>query len=739
MAYSDAISVAVLIQGYLDKRSPKQRFGIEINQKRYFILSRYVFKDGTVKNTIFYYKNQNTLHEPLGLIECSDVEQVNVDRSYQKSGKFAIQLSYRTFYLKSIPSNNVQLWLDQLNRAIADDKFHRQLSINSNINNNDYKHITLASSVASLSSDNLTAPPLPPTLPYNPPSTVYSPDIDDMLSPALQPINTTVLEQVAARQNNQPNNDIVVDDDGNNTNTTTDTTVDDSIQMMVNGGEFKKYDMIDDHIQCSDIYLSYSAEDNTPLGSLYWVCAATPYLSTQRSFTLHKMSDMYLGKQSTVMLSDECSTIDPQLCMTAVSNKYQLNLVAQSHQHLQAWLYGINNIMINKGKRQLKTNETRSRVASDVSDNNTAIDTSVPVSITVDPPQHDVVQLEHSAATRDMIHSTLDVPCVDSEHITTPANTPANAIQFGTPHGVISTVDEVSANKEMDSPLIDELQNKLNLLVSPNIHQQTADEQVSNRQNKSDDMALQHNSKQSVNDQYNDGTAPREDQQSDNINHSIETPLNTETHPPSIILTPQSYDESDTIDTSVNIPVSQQQYPIAQWLSTLGTAFTVYIDQFVANGVDLDLLRDCDNNDLIDLGVSKQLHRKKILQTINQQYNNNNYYTGGSTDYTTTVCTPTQSNKHFDYDSTNITTPISNGFSNILAHIQQARNTVKNSRRQSVQQAFTDPISSGVLTPSHIPNIDERAAIQQHADRISAKWRPASPNTIDIIRKAIVN
>jgi class 3 adenylate cyclase len=53
---------------------------------------------------------------------------------------------------------------------------------------------------------------------------------------------------------------------------------------------------------------------------------------------------------------------------------------------------------------------------------------------------------------------------------------------------------------------------------------------------------------------------------------------------------------------------------IAQWLEDLG--FVQYVEAFVENGVDFDLLSEITNDDLKDIGVARLADRKRLLKAI---------------------------------------------------------------------------------------------------------------------------
>lgn len=106
--YSQAMNINTIIQGYMDKKSPKRVVGVSVWQRRFFQLQHYEFNAQYSKYTIFYYKTQK-IHseEPLGMIELSQVQTLQP----LKDGKLELLLPFRTFTLQVKNKQEYQQWL----------------------------------------------------------------------------------------------------------------------------------------------------------------------------------------------------------------------------------------------------------------------------------------------------------------------------------------------------------------------------------------------------------------------------------------------------------------------------------------------------------------------------------------------------------------------------------------------------------------------------------------------------
>lgn len=78
---------------------------------------------------------------------------------------------------------------------------------------------------------------------------------------------------------------------------------------------------------------------------------------------------------------------------------------------------------------------------------------------------------------------------------------------------------------------------------------------------------------------------------------------------------PYTYSTATAVDST---PKSRRaDAPLRDWLDGLGSAFSVYYDNFVDNGVDLAFLATLGTADLDELGVTR-LHGKRMLQSIKE-------------------------------------------------------------------------------------------------------------------------
>ena len=57
---------------------------------------------------------------------------------------------------------------------------------------------------------------------------------------------------------------------------------------------------------------------------------------------------------------------------------------------------------------------------------------------------------------------------------------------------------------------------------------------------------------------------------------------------------------------------------VGRWLGSVGSAFSQYADSFAATGIDGEELLDLNSDELVELGISSALHRKRILKEISK-------------------------------------------------------------------------------------------------------------------------
>lgn len=73
----------------------------------------------------------------------------------------------------------------------------------------------------------------------------------------------------------------------------------------------------------------------------------------------------------------------------------------------------------------------------------------------------------------------------------------------------------------------------------------------------------------------------------------------------------------DTNDYKDKAPNMWNEMDVAAWLQSLGPAFSDYKETFVENGVNgTSLLEDFDEDVMVELGITKKLHRKRLIREI---------------------------------------------------------------------------------------------------------------------------
>lgn len=110
-------------------------------------------------------------------------------------------------------------------------------------------------------------------------------------------------------------------------------------------------------------FISYSAEpskqqvlvwfvpEDGRFGTLYWSTTNEKKRIDKQSLSLHRITDMYLGKQTPIFQMKEHAAAFSIRCMSIVSKKTQLHLEAESREERDAWLNKINQILQTSGKR----------------------------------------------------------------------------------------------------------------------------------------------------------------------------------------------------------------------------------------------------------------------------------------------------------------------------------------------------------------------------------------------------
>jgi hypothetical protein len=125
--------------------------------------------------------------------------------------------------------------------------------------------------------------------------------------------------------------------------------------MMQQGGQFYQYIKIQQKIVKKEIYLFY--EQTNGIGTLYWDERSRRSLSSNRRLPLSSITDIYLGRQTTILKSQVASTANDGLCFSLLSSNLMLDLEAINTEQLVCWLFGIVSAMTETGKKVTEKSE----------------------------------------------------------------------------------------------------------------------------------------------------------------------------------------------------------------------------------------------------------------------------------------------------------------------------------------------------------------------------------------------
>jgi hypothetical protein len=131
-----------------------------------------------------------------------------------------------------------------------------------------------------------------------------------------------------------------------------------TMKYMADGfSVFKKYKITKSgKIVFRRIQLFYVPQEGK-FGTLYW-CPPTMgerVKNKKNRVGLHQLKGVHIGRTSPVLKSPELKNLDPELCFTLLTSKMgDLDLVAESTEQLCAWLFGLNSIIMQHGKKHVK-------------------------------------------------------------------------------------------------------------------------------------------------------------------------------------------------------------------------------------------------------------------------------------------------------------------------------------------------------------------------------------------------
>ena len=327
---ASVLSVDVLMEGYLHKRSPRQLLSLHIQQRRYFLLTASLT---TAHHQHFHlsYFRQHDHHIPLGHIPLSHVQQLRP--SQDENGRFDVVMSGigggegRVYVLRCESALEYSRWMEQLGRAMEQEGKRRAL---------------------------------PP--PSSAPPTLRGEHSRAERRESL----SAVRDRRDERRKSQWN-------------------VNEALELMLAGSPVTLVTPSAATPSSPSAYptlftpsiLLYK-HDDTPLGSLYCIDAhssAAPTLTAASRLSLHHLTDIFLGKQSRAYTATLPSTlaaagrgatsaVQADCCFSACTKVgVSLHVVGHSRDVVSAWVYGINNIMMSKGQRKIRTKERASVTA----------------------------------------------------------------------------------------------------------------------------------------------------------------------------------------------------------------------------------------------------------------------------------------------------------------------------------------------------------------------------------------
>ena len=93
-----------------------------------------------------------------------------------------------------------------------------------------------------------------------------------------------------------------------------------------------------------------AAEDGKS-GTLYWSADGEREKSLERSIPLHRVSDVFMGKQTPELKSETAKDIAHSRCFSVLTKDRGLHLAAADEQQRGDWLSAIKSVFIESGKR----------------------------------------------------------------------------------------------------------------------------------------------------------------------------------------------------------------------------------------------------------------------------------------------------------------------------------------------------------------------------------------------------
>ena len=109
-----------------------------------------------------------------------------------------------------------------------------------------------------------------------------------------------------------------------------------------------------------EVFVWYESADSK-LGTLYWCDVGTKQRVPGQSLQLHRISDVYLGKQAVEMKSPEASPYPSHCCFSIIAKDKAIHLIAPSEGVRTTWLAGIKDAFANVGKKATDARDSKDR------------------------------------------------------------------------------------------------------------------------------------------------------------------------------------------------------------------------------------------------------------------------------------------------------------------------------------------------------------------------------------------
>ena len=109
-----------------------------------------------------------------------------------------------------------------------------------------------------------------------------------------------------------------------------------------------------------DVFVWYEREDSK-LGTLHWCDVGSRVKVPGQSLQLHRISDVYLGKQAAEMKGPEVATYPSHNCFSAIAKDKAVHLIAPSEAVRTTWLAGIRDVFANVGKKASDQKDSKER------------------------------------------------------------------------------------------------------------------------------------------------------------------------------------------------------------------------------------------------------------------------------------------------------------------------------------------------------------------------------------------